>query len=90
MTALPPGMSALQVLKEKHDEIFKMNLNLEISGKSIESIANTVGSFLNAQAAPVAAPMVAPVAASTPTQATQATLPKKTYKRQPKNTLSTS
>ncbi len=85
MTALPPGMSALQVLKEKHDEITKMNLNLGISGKSIESIANTVGNFLQMPPTSASAPVAAPVAASAPAS-TQAPLPKKTYKRQPKNT----
>ena len=83
MTALPPGMSAMQVLKEKHDEITKMNLNLGISGKPIDSIANTI---LDSS---LPMPNKSAVATSTTIQQ-QPPLPKKTYKRMPKNIVSNS
>ena len=87
MTSLPPGMTAMQVLKEKHDEITKMNLNLGISTKPLETIANTINSIINP---PPTMPSTAPPAVVTTVAQQQPPLPKKTYKRMPKNTVSNS
>ena len=97
MTALPPGISAMQVLKEKHEEITRMNLNLNINPNSaINNISNIMEKYLSnvndkipeKPTTPASLPNKAPSTTTVVQQ--QPPLPKKTYKRMPKNTVSNS
>lgn len=85
---LPPGLSAMQILKEKHDEMAKMNISLKMDS-AINTLTKTMEGFLAPAVAPAPAVALAPAPApvTIPVQE-QTQPPKKTYKKYSKNTSS--